>query len=78
MLQKGSEWRRWDLHVHTPDTALSDQFGGWDEYLTAIEAQSSVRVIGVTDYLSIVNYSKLADYKAHGRISNIDLLYSEH
>ena len=32
MLSRGSEWRRWDLHVHTPDTALNDQFGGWEEY----------------------------------------------
>lgn len=20
MFEKGSEWRRWDLHVHTPNT----------------------------------------------------------
>ncbi len=36
----GSEWRRWDLHIHTPGTALNNQFGDWDECLAVIEAQS--------------------------------------
>ena len=40
MLLRGSVWRRWDLHVHTPGNALNDQFGGWDEYLAAIERQT--------------------------------------
>jgi len=71
---RGSEWRRWDLHVHTPGTALNDQFGGWEQYLDAIEAQSTVRVLGVTDYLSIENYSTLRQHKVNGRIPNVDLL----
>jgi hypothetical protein len=74
MLLKGSEWRRWDLHVHTPGTSLNDEFGDWNEYLSAIEAQTTVRVMGVTDYMSITNYSRLTAEKAVGRIPNIDLL----
>lgn len=74
MFPRGSEWRRWDLHVHTPDTALNDQFGDWDEYLAVIEGQTDVRVLGVTDYLSITNYSRLRQFKVEGRIPQIDLL----
>lgn len=74
MYSGGSEWRRWDLHIHTPGTALNDQFGGWEEYLTAIESQTEVRVLGITDYFSITNYSKLKQYKTEGRIPDIDLL----
>lgn len=74
MYQRGSEWRRWDLHVHTPGTLMNDQFGDWDEYVDAIEAQDQVRVIGVTDYLSIKGYSTLRKYKEAGRLKNIDLL----
>ena len=48
MYPRGSEWRRWALHVHAPGTLLNDQFGDWDEYLTAIEAQDQVRVMAVT------------------------------
>ena len=29
--QKGSEWRKWDLHVHTPASALNNQFEGTNE-----------------------------------------------
>jgi hypothetical protein len=74
VLLRGSEWRRWDLHVHTPDTAQNDQFGDWEEYLSAIETQTEVKVMGVTDYLSITNYSKLKAEKENGRITNIELL----
>lgn len=72
--ERGSEWRRWDLHIHTPETALNNQFGDWEEYLNAIEAQSEVRVLGGTDYFSITNYSKLKEFKAQGRIPEVDLL----
>ena len=74
MLARGSEWRRWDLHVHTPDTALNDQFGDWDEYLAAINAQDDVRVIGVTDYFLISNYSTMRTHHAAGELGEIDLL----
>lgn len=74
MLERGSEWRRWDLHVHTPDTALNDQFGSWDEYLAEINAQDVVRVIGATDYFLLGNYSKLKAYRADDKLPEIDLL----
>ena len=57
----GSEWRKWDLHVHTPNTKLSDNFkssGGtdpWDKFCESLE-NSNVDVIGITDYFSVENY----------------------
>ena len=27
----GSTWTRWDLHLHTPATKLSDAYGGADD-----------------------------------------------
>ena len=24
--QRGSEWRKWDLHIHTPGTAREDKY----------------------------------------------------
>jgi hypothetical protein len=35
---KGSEWRKWDLHIHAPSSALNNQFDGqteeekWEKY----------------------------------------------
>ena len=59
MYVRGSEWRRWDVHVHTPGTVHNNGFGDWEEYLCAIEAHPDVKAIGVTDYLMISNYSKV-------------------
>ncbi len=74
MLTRGSEWRRWDLHIHTPDTALNDQFGSWDEFLSAVNGQKEVRTIGVTDYLLFCNYAKLRQYYVKGELPEVDLL----
>ena len=71
---RGSEWRRWDLHIHGPGTLLNNQFGTWEEYLGAIEEQDEVRAIGITEYFSLDTYSTLKRFKERGRISNIDLL----
>jgi hypothetical protein len=72
--ERGSEWRRWDLHVHTAGTQLNDQFGDWDGFIAAVEGQSDVTVLGVTDYFLIDNYEKLRAIKLAGRMRNILLL----
>ena len=75
---KGSEWRRWELHIHTPDTQKNDNFTGssseekWEKYYQDISTYigsgddplKAVAVIAITDYLSIDNYKKvIADNK---------------
>lgn len=73
----GSDWRRWDLHVHTPQSSLQNLYGGdWEAYLSAIEAfNDEVAVIGVTDYCTITGYEKLIAYREQGRISNIEAIF---
>ena len=52
---RGSEWHRWDPHLHTPGTALNDQFGrDWSGYLDVIEsAVPPAEALGVTAYCTI-------------------------
>lgn len=46
---RGSEWRRWDLHIHTPDSRLNQEYGGdWGKYLDML-AKSDVAVFGITN-----------------------------
>lgn len=75
---RGSVWRRWDPHIHTPGTAMNDQFGpnAWVEYLTRIE-QSDPRIeaLGVTDYCSIDNYEKVLDFQMAGRLPDVGLTF---
>jgi len=59
MLDRGSEWRRWDLHVHTPESDLANHYGDWSAYIDALEAKGAgVSVIGITDYSSIEGYKR--------------------
>lgn len=56
---RGSEWRKWDLHVHPPGTKLSDGYSKnesnqlhWDRFCRLIH-DSDVHAIGITDYFSL-------------------------
>ena len=67
---QGSKWRRWDLHIHTPCTKLSNGYVGdnelaiWDKYMETLEA-SPVQAFGITDYFSCDNYFTLIEkYRA--------------
>jgi energy-coupling factor transporter ATP-binding protein EcfA2 len=72
--QRGSEWRKWDLHVHTPDTAREDGYTGWPSFLQALKTTKDVSVVGVTDYVSIANYEQLIRHKKDAKLGSIDLL----
>lgn len=64
--QRGSEWRKWDLHLHTP-LSLEQQFGGlqgWDNYVKKIAGlPEEVKVIGITDYLFVDGFEELLTRK---------------
>ena len=79
-MNRGSEWRIWDLHVHTP-LSIENNYGcandeeGWNKYITALEQlPSDIKVLGINDYLFIDGYKKVKEYKDSGRLSNIELL----
>ena len=79
MLSRGSQWNRWDPHIHTPGTVLNDQFGGadpWGSYLGSLEAETPpIRAIGVTDYYLTENYEKVLGFKAAGRLPEVHLIF---
>ncbi|MEV8237463.1 TrlF family AAA-like ATPase [Rhodococcus sp. NPDC077669] len=60
---RGSEWRKWDLHVHVPSatgaenryTMLANGEPDWDRFSTLVEA-SDVAVVGITDYFNLDRY----------------------
>lgn len=77
-MDRGSDWRRWDPHVHAPGTVLNDQFGSssWEEYLDALEASSPpIDALGVTNYYLLDSYESVLGAKAQGRIPNISLVF---
>ena len=71
---RGSEWRKWDLHVHTPDSALNNQFTNWNDYISKLESIKDHAVLGITDYFSIDGYKQVLNYRSQGKLSNFDLI----
>jgi len=60
---RGSEWRKWDLHVHAPGTKLSDGYGkpiDLDRFCRTLEL-CDVQVFGITDYFSADGFYAVAD-----------------
>lgn len=77
---RGSEWRKWDLHVHTP-SSICQNYGGdtdeaWERYISDLESlPQEFSVLGINDYLFIDGYERLKKEKEeNNRLQNIDLL----
>jgi hypothetical protein len=72
----GSVWRRWDPHIHTPETVLNNQFGAddWDAYLAKIEAsEPRIEVLAVTDYSSLDRYEDVL-----GHMESLKVVVAQH
>ncbi len=79
MISRGSEWHRWEPHIHAPGTVMNNQFAGptaWEDYLTALEAVTPpIEAIAVTDYYVTEAYQKVLTYKAAGRLPAATLIF---
>jgi len=79
MISSGSQWRRWEPHIHAPGTILNNQFGGndpWEEYLTALEGVvPKVESIAITDYYVTDTYEEVLKLKEAGRLSHVQLIF---
>jgi predicted ATPase len=53
---KGSKWRKWDLHVHSP---ASHAFGGdWNQFIIQL-GNADCDVVGINDYFSVTGYKEV-------------------
>jgi hypothetical protein len=79
MLNRGSEWHRWEPHIHAPGTILNDLFGAtdpWSAYLTTLEGLTpKIEAIAVTDYYVTDTYEEFLKHKAAGRLTGVKLLF---
>lgn len=77
---KGAEWRKWDLHVHTPSSFIhhfqkTELNSEWEQFIVDLESlPEEFKVIGINDYLFIDGYRKILDYRAQGRLKNINTI----
>lgn len=79
MISSGSQWRRWEPHIHAPGTVLNNQFGGadaWESYLTMLETITpKIEAIAVTDYYVTETYERVLKHRAAGRLPNVQLIF---
>jgi len=65
LYHRGSEWRKWDLQIHTPASVLNNGFGSdWDIYVQNVFRtllEKNIAVFGVTDYFTIDGYKKIKE-----------------
>ena len=63
MSRRGSEWQKWDLHVHSPESGMANEFGNdWDKYVQSLfehAIKNNIVAIGITDYFTVDGYKKL-------------------
>ena len=85
-MNKGSIWKKWDLHIHTPES-FSHEFkfsstqdskrhhnNIWEKYISKLEEIQDISVVGITDYFTIEGYKKVLEYRKNGRLQNFDLI----
>lgn len=79
MISRGSEWHRWEPHIHAPGTILNNQFGAtdpWSPYLTILEGSTpKIEAIAVTDYYITDAYEEFLKHKVAGRLPGMQLLF---
>ncbi len=79
IIERGSTWKKWDLHVHTPESLVHNYPGekeaAWEAFLDDLEAlPTEFKVLGINDYLFVEGYERVLREKRNGRLANIDLL----
>lgn len=75
--QRGSEWRKWDLHVHVPSTKLNNQYTKLDgkvdlDRFCRLIHNSDVSAVGLTDYFNFDGFFEVQAYY-NSLLSNGDL-----
>ncbi len=81
MTKKGSEWRKWDLHVHAPSKytlAKCNNYKGnsseekMTNFINELKTLNNVAVLGITDYFSLDGFKEIK--KHEDELKNIDLI----
>ena len=61
-LYRGSEWTKWDLHMHTP-ASNGDKSDNWVNEFVEVLNSSDVEVFAITDYFTLDGYKALLQHK---------------
>jgi hypothetical protein len=74
----GAVWRRWEPHIHTPGTAMNDNYksASLSDFLDLIEqASPAIECLGITDYYLTRRYEEVQAAVAGGRLPDVRMLF---
>lgn len=73
LYQKGSEWRQWDLHFHTPSSYDYKDKSVTNENLVDGLVKNNIEVIAVTDH-HIIDVERIQDLQKLGKVKGLTVL----
>ena len=73
---RGSEYRKWDMHIHSPYTMVNNQFGlsdgkgkiFEDKFIQKI-IESNISAVGLTNYFNFTE----EDFRLKNKLNNIGI-----
>lgn len=77
---RGTAWRIWDLHIHTP-SSIVQQYGSetdeiWARFIDELEAlPADITVIGINDYWFLDGYKRVLQARDGGRLKNLEAIF---
>lgn len=79
VILQGSTWKKWDLHVHTPESLVhhypGEKEAAWEAFLDDLERlPPEFKVLGINDYLFVDGYARVLEERRKGRLANIELV----
>lgn len=77
---RGTAWRIWDLHVHTP-ASIVQGYGGntdeaWSRFIDELEKlPEDISVVGINDYWFLDGYKRVLQAQSNGRLQNLEAIF---
>lgn len=77
---RGTAWRVWDLHVHTPASIVqhygADTDETWAKFIDELEnLPEDMTVIGINDYWFLDGYKRVIEARDSGRLKNLEAIF---
>lgn len=72
-IEKGSDWRIWDLHFHTPSSYDYENKSVTNEEIISILEQNNISVVAITDH-HVIDIERIKELQKLGKEKNITVL----
>ena len=73
IIERGSEWRKWDLHFHTPSSYDYKGKSVTNEEIIEILSQNNISVVAITDH-HVIDIDRIKKLQELGKAKNITVL----